>query len=511
MNYKILLIAAGLIYFYENINAQCHIDDWTALKALYESTNGDNWEEQEGWEQMFGDTPPPDCDLSILKEVTLDEEYNKRVEELYVVSNNLVGELPKEIGLLSKLKEISMPFNQISGNIPTDIEKLSLLEYINFDFNQLTGSIPPEIGILKNLTSLNLMSNQLSGQIPPELGNLESVWFIYLTDNKLTGEIPEELGNLSIGVFLFLGNNQLTGSIPPVFSNFLFNDLRFTLFNNNLSGCFDASLSKLCDSFKDGIYGFGDSISEGNNFDATWREFCYEGKGVCDTVNRCHPADWQALKYIYQNYNGENWLNTTGWDSLIVNQDSIPSNCNLDDLYGVSTNSTGQVDSIDLSGNGLTGNFTADWANLDSLIYLNIANNNFSGCFDSLTVELCEQLNSPFFVSDSLIDKGNNFEAAWAFFCNYQTCDTTSTSVFDFTIHQPLNIFPNPTTKFIYVDDLPFNNNNQNYQVISINGKLLERSILKEKKINVTSLKTGTYFLIIKDGKKIFSSRFVKM
>jgi len=511
MNYRILLIAVGLIYFYENINAQCHIDDWTALKALYESTNGDNWEEKEGWEQMFGDTPPPDCDLSIMKEVTLDEDYKKRIEELYIVSNNLVGELPKEIGLLSKLKEISMPFNQISGNIPTDIEKLSLLEYINFDFNQLTGSIPPEIGKLKNLVSLNLMANQISGEIPPELGNLESLWFIYLSENNLTGPIPEELGNLSIGVYLFLSNNQLTGSIPPVFSDFLFNDLRFTLFNNNMSGCFDASLTKLCDKFKDGIYGFGDSISEGNDFDATWREFCYEGKGVCDTVNRCNPQDWQALQTIYQNYDGVNWLNTAGWDSLIINQDSIPANCNLDDLYGVSTNSTGQVDSIDLSGNQLTGNFTAYWANLDSLTYLNIADNNFSGCFDSLAVGLCNQLNSPYFVADSLIDAGNNFDTSWAFFCNYQTCDTTSTGFFDFALYQPLNLFPNPVTEFVYIsNDLP-TSINLVYQIISIDSKLLETSFIEEKKINVASLKTGTYFLIIRDGKKIYSDRFIKM
>jgi len=58
---------------------------------------------------------------------------------------------------------------------------------------------------------------------------------------------------------------------------------------------------------------------------------------------------------------------------------------------------------------------------------------------------------------------------------------------------------------------LPFDFNNQNYQIININGQLLKKSKIKEAKINVASLNTGTCFLIIKEGKKTYSSRFVKM
>ncbi len=511
MNYKILVIAIGILYYYENIVAQCHIDDWTALKALYESTNGDNWEEKEGWEQIKGESPPPDCDLSIMKGIILDKDYNTRVEELLLPGNNLTGFIHNEISKLKKLKTLILFNNKISGSIPNSIGELNNLVTLDIAINLLDGSIPPEIGNLSNLVWIYLFSNQLSGEIPPELGNIESLWFIYLNDNKLTGEIPEELGNLSIGIHLFLSNNQLTGTIPPVFADFFFESLTFTLFNNNMSGCFDASLTKLCDKFKDGIYGFGDSISEGNDFDATWMEFCFEGKGVCDTVNRCHPADWQALQTIYQNYGGDNWLETAGWDSVIINQDTIPETCNLDDLHGVATNTNGRVDSVNLSANQLTGNFTADWLNLDSLTYLNIANNNLSGCFDSLAVELCQELNSSYFVADSLIDKGNNFESSWSFFCTYQTCDTTSTSIFSLVNHHPLNLFPNPADEFIYINgEFPLSGNLE-YALFSIHGKCLAKAILKEDKVNISSLKSGTYFLIIRNSKKVYSSRFVKI
>jgi len=41
--------------------------------------------------------------------------------------------------------------------------------------NNLIGTIPKEIGLLKNLKVLDLGANKLSGAIPHELGNLTSI------------------------------------------------------------------------------------------------------------------------------------------------------------------------------------------------------------------------------------------------------------------------------------------------------------------------------------------------
>ena len=41
--------------------------------------------------------------------------------------------------------------------------------------NNLIGAIPKEIGMLKYLKVLDLGQNQLSGPIPPELGNLTNL------------------------------------------------------------------------------------------------------------------------------------------------------------------------------------------------------------------------------------------------------------------------------------------------------------------------------------------------
>jgi len=109
---------------------QCHIDDWTALKALYESTGGDNWNNSDNWEEIIGNEPTPNCDLAVLHGVNLDE--NGRVDSL------------------------SLPDNLLTGSIPPEIDKLSNLAKLSLFRNPLSGSIPPELGNLSNLKKLEV-------------------------------------------------------------------------------------------------------------------------------------------------------------------------------------------------------------------------------------------------------------------------------------------------------------------------------------------------------------------
>ena len=78
----------------------------------------------------------------------------------------------------------------------------------------LSGEIPPELGGLSKLEDLLLSGNQLSGEIPPELGSLSNLRGLSLGGNQLSGEIPPELGGLSNLGWLYLSNNQLSGCIP---------------------------------------------------------------------------------------------------------------------------------------------------------------------------------------------------------------------------------------------------------------------------------------------------------
>jgi len=171
-------------------NAQCHLDDWTALKALYESTKGSNWANNSGWDVIITNLnePPANCDLSTLFGISLNDA--RRVNSIFLLINNL------------------------QGNIPTEIEKLSELEDLILNYNSLTGSIPPELGDLPNIFSIYLDDNNLTAFIPSELGNLSTLRFLRLNNNLLRGEIPVSLGFLELEN-LWLSNNNLSGCLSP--------------------------------------------------------------------------------------------------------------------------------------------------------------------------------------------------------------------------------------------------------------------------------------------------------
>ena len=160
--------------------------DREALVALYNSTDGPNWNFNDNW---LIDAP-----LGQWHGVTTDN--NGRVIELRLNENQLSGEIPPELGNLANLTVLSLIWNQLSGEIPPELGNLANLTVLSLIWNQLSGEIPPELGNLANLTVLSLSWNQLSEEIPPELGNLASLTVLSLSWNQLSEEIPTELGNL---------------------------------------------------------------------------------------------------------------------------------------------------------------------------------------------------------------------------------------------------------------------------------------------------------------------------
>jgi len=204
---------------------------------------------------------------------------------LYLGYTLLSGSIPVEISNLSSLVELHLRNNQLNGSIPPSLDNLIQLESLWLYGNQLIGNIPSELGNLNKLDDISLYDNQLSGSIPPELGKLDELRSLSLQDNQLTGSIPSELGNLYDLRYLSLSNNQLTGSIPPELGNFR-NLWRLLLHNNQISGCYDENLMNLCNQLYayNTDYGTNENISDGNNFDTTWEDFCATGAGTCTNI-----------------------------------------------------------------------------------------------------------------------------------------------------------------------------------------------------------------------------------
>lgn len=220
--------------FKAQANYTCSTNDSLTLLSFYNSVNGLNW-----------DLTQP---ISTWQGITLNS--NGCVEGIVLFSNNLSGVIPSSIGDLSALETLNLALNQLAGGIPEEIGNLTNLSFLNLAQNQLSGSIPMEIGYLSNLNYMNLRLNALTGMIPSEIGNLYNLNTLFLNDNNLVGGIPAELGNLSLTAL--------------------------NVSENSLSGCYDPNLSNLC------VYGYdNDEISEDNNFNAGWQDFCTSNFGSC--------------------------------------------------------------------------------------------------------------------------------------------------------------------------------------------------------------------------------------
>ncbi|MES2733214.1 MAG: M4 family metallopeptidase, partial [Bacteroidota bacterium] len=181
--------------------------DSLALVALYNATNGVNWNTKTNW--LTGK-------VNTWYGVTVG---GGRVTSLDFSGNQLKGFLPVELGNLTALTEFNLSVNQLSGSIPVELSNLKALTILFLNYNKLSGSIPAELGDLTDLKLLYLSVNQLSGSIPVELGNLTDLIALVLDDNQLSGSIPVELSKLSALTELSLSNNKLNGSLPAGLGN----------------------------------------------------------------------------------------------------------------------------------------------------------------------------------------------------------------------------------------------------------------------------------------------------
>lgn len=119
---------------------------------------------------------------------------------LVTESNNMVGEIPPEIGVLVYMESYISFFNAQSGPIPTTLGLLKLLETFDVESNNMEGGLfqPEYIGPdgLTNIVNFRASINNFAGTIPSDIGLWTRVQNLWFADNEITGTIPSEVGNL---------------------------------------------------------------------------------------------------------------------------------------------------------------------------------------------------------------------------------------------------------------------------------------------------------------------------
>ena len=306
------------------------VNDRTMLTVLYETTDGPNWVNSNGW--------TTDAPLGAWHGVDTDD--SGRVTSINLINNGLAGDIPPELGNLANLERLDLRGNTLTGEIPPELGNLANLRGLFLHGNDLTGEIPPELGNLANLGWLYLYSNDLTGEIPPELGNLANLQELGLGGNDLTGEVPPELGNLANLQWLWLAGNDLTGEIPVELGNLA--NLETMVWSDNAGLCAPGT-----------------------------RQFIDFAAGLDSAEGPfCHEADAAVLGVLYELAGGSSWSSSDGWLQ--------PGP--LSDWHGVETDTVaGRVVALDLSGNGLSGALPGSLSSLKALRELRVHDNSELG------------------------------------------------------------------------------------------------------------------------------------
>ncbi|WP_420635079.1 hypothetical protein [Candidatus Palauibacter sp.] len=334
--------------------------------ALYESTDGPNWVNNENW----------------LTDAPLGEWYgvgtdrNGRVSRLDLsgrgdgirrpwVSHGLSGPIPSEIGSLTNLWELRLYANNLTGPIPAELGGLADLATLDLGINELSGPIPPELGRLTNLTYLRLSDNNLTGPIPPELAGLVNLRTLALARNELSRPIPAELGGLAQLEYLGLGRNQLSGPLPPELGGLAFLASLY-LWGNELTGPIPRGFVQL-DQLDDLYLGRSRVCVPGTSAFAEWLE------GVenhdAGAASSCNATDVAALESLYEATGGAGWTQSGGW----LGEDAVAA------WYGVTADSLGRVTELDLARNALTDRLPAQLGELSRMTILRIGGNVLAG------------------------------------------------------------------------------------------------------------------------------------
>ncbi len=409
MALAVLLCALNALFPANKLNAQDLTSDSLALVALYNATDGLNWDNNDNWL-----TGPVDTWYGVNT-----SSVTQRVTNILLTNNNLSGTLPPEISSLTEMEIFHVQLNNLSGSIPPEIGDMDSLYYLNLSRNFFGGSIPNTLYTLEKLTSLILNQNNLIGTISDSVSLLEGIQAIEIWGNQLSGSVPNTLTSLSSLQVLDIRNNNFE-NLPDLSG---ISNLTQLFMSNNLFHFDDIEPNVGISTI---IYSpqnqFGDEVNvevaDGGNFtiDRTaggsansyqWYKDDVIVPGETNPVlsltnvtpsdaglyevrvtNAIAPSltlfsnainltvsnsgltqDSLALVALYNSTDGPNWTNNINWLTGPVSS-----------WQGVGlTIGNGRVRQLVLQGNNLSGTLPPEIGDLTAMEVIFIGNNNISG------------------------------------------------------------------------------------------------------------------------------------
>ncbi|CAB9518078.1 LRR receptor-like serine threonine-protein kinase [Seminavis robusta] len=152
--------------------------------------------------------------------VATDVAFHDDYLYLALVGQELRGEIPPEITMLTSLLMIQLQDTAMEGHIPTILTNLTGLRELHLYRSAYTGTIPSQLALLTDLSLLTIGGNEgIQGSMPSEIGLLSDLETLMIVESNVTGTIPIEYTGLHPLNFMVY-QNQLTGTIHTEFGLF---------------------------------------------------------------------------------------------------------------------------------------------------------------------------------------------------------------------------------------------------------------------------------------------------
>jgi hypothetical protein len=121
------------------------------------------------------------------------------VSGINLEGNNVQGNIPADIALLSFVTSLNLADNVLEGSLPDSLTQMTALEEIYLDRNMLTQDLSTYdfSPLATTLTLLDLSSNLFSGNLPTSLWKLFNLELLVIDNNKFTGSLNDDVSLLT--------------------------------------------------------------------------------------------------------------------------------------------------------------------------------------------------------------------------------------------------------------------------------------------------------------------------
>ncbi|KAI4306961.1 hypothetical protein L6164_030196 [Bauhinia variegata] len=309
-----------------------------------------------------------------------------RIDNLRVIDlseNNLSGEVPDEFfRQCGSLRTVSLPRNNFSGKIPFSLSSCSALAAIDLSFNQFSGSLPSGIWTLSGLRSLDLSGNSLEGEIPMEIEGLKNLRAINLARNQFSGKVPNGIGSSLLLRSIDLSENSLSGNFPDLQELTLCNYL--SLRGNAFSGEVPAWIGEMksLETLDLSLNRFSGKVPTSLGNLQSLKTMNFSGNGFVGNLpeSMMNCTSLLALDLSQNSLSGDlpTWIFKSDLQKVLASESKLTASLK-NPLNSLAEVAVQNLQFLDLSENGFSGEIPSSIAVLSSLQFLDLSKNSLMG------------------------------------------------------------------------------------------------------------------------------------